>query len=64
MKDDYDGDEEIVLVSYVNKSDKWIIDSGCSNHMIGDKSKLNSLVHYDGNSVRFCNDAPCLIKGK
>ena len=32
--------------------------------MIGDKSKFFTLTQYDGNSVRFGNDAPCLIKGK
>ena len=30
----------------------------------GDKSKFITLTSYDGNSVRFGNDAPCLIKGK
>lgn len=53
MKDDSNEDEATALVSYVNNSDKWITDSGCSNHMTGDKSKFNSLLHYDGNSVRF-----------
>ena len=32
--------------------------------MSGDKSKFITLTSYDGNSVRFGNDAPCLIKGK
>ena len=32
--------------------------------MIGDKSKFFTLSQYDGNSVRFRNDAPCIIKGK
>ena len=32
--------------------------------MTRDKSKLITLNYYDGNSVRFGNDAPCLIKGK
>ena len=63
MKDDSDEDEATALVSYVNKSDRWIIDSGCSHHMIGDKSKFITLDYYNGNSVRFVNDAPCLIKG-
>ena len=52
------------LVTCVNKNEKWIIDSGCSYHMIGDKSNFVTFTQYDGNSVRFGNDAPCLIKGK
>lgn len=32
--------------------------------MTGDKSKFSSLTCYDGSSVRFGNDVPCLIKGK
>ena len=32
--------------------------------MIRDKSNFITLNQYDGNSVRFGNDAPCLIKGK
>ena len=64
IKDDSDEDEATTLISYVNKSDRWIIDSGCSHYMIGDKSKLITLNYYDGNSVRSGNDAPCLIKGK
>ena len=64
MKDESDEDEATALVSCVNKNDRWIIDSGCSHHMTGDKSKFITLNYYDGNSVRFGNDAPCLIKGK
>ena len=36
MKDDFDEDTT-ALISYVNKDDKWIIDSGCSHHMTSDK---------------------------
>ena len=32
--------------------------------MIGDKSNFITLTSYDGNNVRFSNDALCLIKGK
>ena len=32
MKEDYDKDENSALISYVNKSDRWIVDRGCSNH--------------------------------
>ena len=64
MKDDFDEDEATTQVSYVNKSDRWIIDSGCSHHMTGDKSKFITLDYYNGDSVRFCNDAPFMIKVK
>ena len=61
IKDEF---EATILRTCVNKNDKWIFDSGCSHHMTGDKSKFITLICYDGNSVRFGNDAPCLIKGK
>ena len=32
--------------------------------MTRDKSKFITLNYYDGNSVKFGNDAPCMIKGK
>ena len=37
MKDESDEDEAIALMTYVNKNDKWIIDSGCSYDMTRDK---------------------------
>lgn len=64
MKDHSDEEEPIALVTCMNKNDRWIIDSGCSYHMTGDKSKFVDFTQYDGNSVRFGNDAPCQIKGK
>ncbi|WP_425279426.1 hypothetical protein [Enterobacter hormaechei] len=64
MKDQSDEEEATTLVTCINKNDRWIIDSGRSHHMTGDKSKFITLTYYDGNSVRFGNDAPCLIKGK
>ena len=63
MKDD-SNEDTTTLISYVNKDDKWIIDSGCSHHMTGDKSKFKTFELYDGNNVKFGNDAPCPIKGK
>ena len=39
IKNDLDKDEATALVSYVNKSGRCIIDSGCSHHMTRDKSK-------------------------
>ncbi|KAK1413456.1 hypothetical protein QVD17_35229 [Tagetes erecta] len=34
-----------------SKIGDWIIDSGCSNHMTGEKEKLGNLKRYDGNHV-------------
>ena len=64
MKEKSNEDEKIALVTCVNKNDRWIINSGCSHHMNGDKSNFITLNYYDVNSVRFGNDAPCWIKGK
>ena len=64
MKDESNEDEATALMTCVNKNDKWITGSGCSHHMTRDKSKFITLTSYDGNSVRFGNDVPCLIKGK
>ena len=43
--------EKVALASVsglVNYNDDWIVDSGCSNHMTGDKEKLNNLSTYNG----------------
>ena len=53
IKDESDEDEAIALMTCVNKNDKWIIDSGCSHHMTGDKSKFITLFGCDRNSIRF-----------
>lgn len=37
--------------SQINTLDDWIVDSGCTNHMTGDKSRLLNPVPYDGNQV-------------
>ena len=48
----------------MSKNYTWIIDSGCSHHMIGDKAKIENFEDYDGGSVRFGNNEPCYIKGR
>ena len=48
-------DEEIVLAvanpEQVNYKEDWIVDSGCSNHMTGDKEKLQNMSKYKGKRV-------------
>lgn len=46
------------------KSTPWILDSGCSSHMTGDKSKFSKLQQYDGGSVKFGNNDGAKIVGK
>ena len=48
----------------MRKYDTWIIDSGCSYHMIGDKEKFENFEDYDVGSVRFGNNEPFCIKGR
>ena len=41
IKDQSDNEEDkMALISHVSKNDTWMIDSGCSHHMIGDKNKF------------------------
>ena len=61
---DNEEDDEMRLISHVRKNDTWIIDSGFSHHMTGDKEKIENFEDYDGGSVRFGNNEPCCIKGR
>jgi hypothetical protein len=53
----------LVLLAQRQKN-PWYIDSGCSEHMIGDKSKFLTLSDSKSGNVTFGNDAPGKIKGK
>ena len=64
MKDDSDDDDTTTLISYVNKNDKCIIDSGFSHHMTSDRSKFSNFETYDVNNVKFGNVAPFLLREK
>ena len=61
---DNEDNEKSALYFHISKNDTWIIDSGCSHHMTGDKTKFEHLEHYDGGSVSFGNDEPFYVKGK
>ncbi|GMI95080.1 hypothetical protein HRI_003177300 [Hibiscus trionum] len=39
------------MLDKIDYENDWIIDSGCSNHMIGDKEKLQNLSEYKGSRV-------------
>ena len=48
----------------LEKNATWIIDSGCSHHMTGDKTQFEHMEDYYDGSMRFGNNEPCCIKGK
>ena len=45
-----------------NKSD-WIVDSGCSHHMIGDMNNFFNFKSHDGGIVSVGNNATFQVKG-
>ncbi|RVX03500.1 hypothetical protein CK203_027856 [Vitis vinifera] len=47
-----------------SKKDKWLLDSGCSRHMIEDESKLASLTKKNGGYVTFGDYAKRKIIGQ
>lgn len=42
----------------------WILDSGCSSHMTGDKSKFVKIEKHEGGAVKFGNNEGAEIRGK
>ncbi|XP_043696877.1 uncharacterized protein LOC122647574 [Telopea speciosissima] len=47
-----------------NKPMPWLLDSGCSHHMTGNKEMFKKYQQYDGGSVRFSNNDGGKIIGK
>ena len=59
--------ESLIVQTALKAQDKpspWILDSGCSSHMTGDKKKFQKLQEYEGGSVRFGNNDGAQIVGK
>jgi hypothetical protein len=53
-----------LVLSAQKQKEPWYIDSGCSNHMTGDKDKFLSISKRKIGNVTFGNDEPGKIKGK
>lgn len=47
-----------------SKEASWILDSGCTSQMTGDKSRLQNVNTFNGGSVRFGNNDGAKIVGK
>ncbi|XP_043725747.1 uncharacterized protein LOC122672320 [Telopea speciosissima] len=62
-----EGDKALVVQAAFKanaKTKPWILDSGCSNHMSGDKGRFLKLKSIDGGNVRFGNNGGAKIEGK
>ena len=64
-----DEEEEMLLMSYVElykgkKEDAWFLDSGCSNHMSGDRTMFNELDESFRHSVKLGNNTKMDVMGK
>ncbi|GJR16118.1 retrovirus-related pol polyprotein from transposon TNT 1-94 [Tanacetum coccineum] len=64
-----DDAEEMVLMAYVEKQKTsrkqiWFLDSGCSNHMTGDKEWFCNMDEDYRNSVKLGNDVRMVVMGK
>jgi hypothetical protein len=53
-----------LMLSAQRQKNPWYIDSGCSKHMTGDKSKFLTLSESKSRNATFGNDALGKIKGK
>lgn len=59
--------EEIMLMTYKPRSikaDIWYLDTGCSNHMCGQKSFFHLLNENHHTTVRFGDSSIVSVKGK
>jgi hypothetical protein len=61
--------EEMLLMSYVEQNeakseDVWFLDSGCSNHMCGDKTLFSDLNESFRQIVKLGNNSKMSVKGK
>jgi len=55
---------ERALATQVEEKDDWVIDSGCSHHMTGDKNKFLDLERYEGGMVKFGDNFAGRIRGR
>lgn len=64
-----DEKEEVLLMAYVElqgtrRGDVWFVDSGCSNHMCGEKSMFSSLDITFTHNVKLGNNHKLMVGGK
>ena len=66
---EFDNDEELLLMAYVEKykatrDEIWFLDSGCSNHMSGNREWFSELNESFKQTVKLGNDSRIAVMGK
>ena len=66
---EFDEEEELLLMAHVDMSSKeekgvWFLDSGCSNHMTGERGWFTELDESFKHSVRLGNSSRMAVQGK
>jgi hypothetical protein len=57
-------EECLISIQGQRRKSDWYVDSGCSNHMIGDKDRFVTLKKERDGSILFGNDNSTKIIGK
>jgi hypothetical protein len=66
---EFDDEEELLLMALVEeneakRNDAWFLDSGCSNHMCGDKGMFLNMVEGHKHFVKCGNNSRMSVSGK
>jgi len=68
VEDEVDKEDEFLLIAYLDfkqgKKEEWILDSGCSNHMSGNKDWFSELDKNFRHTVKLGNDTRIAVMGK
>ncbi|KAJ1429972.1 Zinc finger, CCHC-type [Sesbania bispinosa] len=68
MEDKEEQEDELLLMTFVDckegKKDEWFLDSGCSNHMSGNKEWFSELDENFRHKVKLGNDTRIAVMGK
>ena len=68
MENKVDQEDELLLMTYLDfkqgTTEEWFLDSGCSNHMSGNKDWFSELDENSRHVVKLGNDTRIVVMGK
>jgi len=68
VEDKVDPEDELLLMASLDfkqgKTEEWFLDSGCSNHMSGNKNWFSELYENFRHAVKLGNDTQIIVMGK